>query len=224
MSKAKKTNPHCPVAGCKIAAPHLSEPTEKELHDIFAKPTTTAEWVKHCIAEIIDSAVDDLKKQPNPRFLAFVLRWRQAHEMYIRALYVLFLAAKDEIPHVVSGEVPNSFAVMYREVNRKVLDDTGTLEDKQIGLRGEEFTMMELLNQAAHGSFMSIGMTLGLLRDPNRFATADKLLSVWNQFANHLDFAQNKFREGKTKDEVLAEFKKTYVKAKKTATPPTTTP
>lgn len=58
----------------------------------------------------------------------------------------------------MSGEVPNSFAVLYRELNRKVLDDTGTLEDKQIGLRGEEFTMMELLNQVAHGSFMSIGM------------------------------------------------------------------
>jgi hypothetical protein len=222
MRKAQKINPHCTVVGCKTTAPHLSEPTQKELHDIFARPTTTAEWVKHCIAEIIDSAVDDLKKLPNPRFLGFVLRWRQAHEMYIRALYVLFLAAKDEIPHVVSGEVPNSFAVMYREVNRKVLDDTGTLEDKQIGLRGEEFTMMELLNQAAHGSFMSIGMTLGLLRDPNRFATADKLLSVWSQFAHHLDFAQNKFGEGKTKDEVLAEFKKTYVKAKATTRSPAT--
>jgi hypothetical protein len=84
MSKPKKINPHCPVAGCKTTAPHLSEPTQKELHDIFAKPTTTAEWVKHCIAEIIDSSVDDLKRQPDPRFLAFVLRWRQAHEMYIR--------------------------------------------------------------------------------------------------------------------------------------------
>jgi hypothetical protein len=47
---------------------------------------------------------------------------------------------------------------------------------------------------------------------------------VWNQFAHHLDFAQNKFGEGKTKDEVLAEFKKTYVKVKATATSPLTTP
>jgi len=46
-------------------------------------------------------------------------------------------------------------------------------------------------------------------------------LSVWNQLAHHLDFTQNKFGEGKTKDEVLAEFKKIYVKTKATATPPT---
>lgn len=62
-------------------------------------------------------------------------------------------------------------------------------------------------------------MTLGLLRDPNKFASADKLLSVWNQFAHHLDFAQKKFGEGKTKDEVLTEFKRAYVKA----TPPSAT-
>jgi RAB protein geranylgeranyltransferase component A len=104
--KTKKINPYCPVQGCRTKTLHLSDPAVKTVHDHFATPKSTAMWIKHCIAEITESAQDDLNHKPQPRMLAYVLKWRQTFEMYHRALYVLFLAGADEIPHVVSGELP----------------------------------------------------------------------------------------------------------------------
>jgi hypothetical protein len=106
-NKRKKPNPHCPVPGCHTKQPHLSSRTISGLHHQFSQPPVLAEWVKCCITELINSIIDDANKG---RCFAYLTRWRQPEELYHRALYILFVANKAEIPHIVSGELPNSFS------------------------------------------------------------------------------------------------------------------
>src|SRR5437016_1526040 len=109
MKKKQKKNPHCPVAGCKAKKPHLSSPTTAGLDHAFSNPEHLALWVKSCLVELVQSVIDDVNKG---RFFAYLTRWRQPEEMYHRALYTLFVADRTLIPHVVSGEPPNSFSQM----------------------------------------------------------------------------------------------------------------
>jgi hypothetical protein len=104
--KARK-NPHCPVAGCRTKAPHLLSPTTKGVHYLFSDPKATAEWVKSCIVELVQSVESDIASN---RYFAYFTRWRVPEELYHRALYVLFVADKNEIPHIASGEIPNGFS------------------------------------------------------------------------------------------------------------------
>src|SRR6267143_385974 len=104
--KSPKKNPHCPVPGCRTKKPHLSSPTTAGIHHAFSKPEQLAEWVKMCIVELVQSVIQDVN---SGRFFAYLTRWRQLEEMYHSSLYILFAANKGDIPHIVSGEPPNSF-------------------------------------------------------------------------------------------------------------------
>src|SRR5262249_10777631 len=138
--KMAKRNPHCPVAGCRAKTLHVSSPTIAGIQQTFSKPETVAEWVKNSIFEFVHSVESDTGSN---RYFAYLTRWRQPEELYHRASYVVFIAEKAEIPHIVSGELPNSFSAMWKKVNRAVYDGKGTLDEKRIGLRGEEFTTMD---------------------------------------------------------------------------------
>jgi len=129
MKKKPKKNPHCPVAGCRATKPHLSSPTTAGIHHAFSGPEQLALWIKLCLAELVQSVIDDVNKG---RYFAYLTRWRQPEEMYHRALYMLFVADKPELPHIASGDLPNSFSQMWKEVNRVVYDGKGTLDQKQL--------------------------------------------------------------------------------------------
>src|SRR5712692_7386449 len=131
MKKKPKKNPHCPVPRCGTKKPHLSSPTTAGLHHAFSNPERLALWVKSCIVELVQSVIDDVNKG---RYFAYLTRWRQPEEMYHRALYMLFVADPAAIPHIVSGELPNSFSDMWKAVNKTVFDSKGTLDQKQLGL------------------------------------------------------------------------------------------
>jgi len=109
MSGKRKSNPHCPVKGCRAKHPHLASPTTQGLQHTFSDPARLTQWVKACSVELTQSVIDDVKKG---RYFAYLTRWRQPEEMYYRALYVLCGADKEAIPHIVSGEPPNSFSAM----------------------------------------------------------------------------------------------------------------
>src|SRR6266436_1104524 len=158
MSKKKKPNPHCPVPGCRTKQPHLESITTRGLHHTFSDPERIASWVKHCIVEIVQSVIDDVNKG---RLFAYLTRWRQPEELYHRALYVLFIADEAAIPHIFSGETPNSFSDIWKAVNKEILDNRGTFNEAQQGLSGEEFTVMKTLNTSAHASFAAMVMCLG---------------------------------------------------------------
>jgi hypothetical protein len=204
MKKTKK-NPHCPVPGCKTKTPHLSSTTTAGIHHAFAKPEQLAEWVKMSIAELVNSVIDDVN---NSRYFAYLTRWRQPEEMYHRVLYILFVADKADIPHIVSGEPPNSFSAMWKEVNRVVYDSKGTLGQKQLGLSGEEFTTMNTLNHTAHASFATIVTCIGVSRNRETWRPRiEKHIAYWKLLCDNLDRIEKGFKEGKSREKVLTEFK-----------------
>jgi hypothetical protein len=201
MSKKNKPNPHCPVPGCRTRQPHLDSLTTKGLHQTFSDPERLAGWVKMCIVEIVQSVIDDVN---NGRLFAYLTRWRQPEEMYHRALYILFIADEAAIPHIVSGEPPNSFSDMWKAVNREILGGKGTLDERQRGLNGEEFTVMNTLNTSAHASFAAMTMCLGLVRDPNYQARIPRHIEHWKKLCNYLNYMEEMFKAKKSRSDVLA--------------------
>jgi hypothetical protein len=176
--KANK-NLHCPVVGCRTKSPHLSSPTIKEVHDLFSDPIAIAAWIKSCVVELVQSVESDVASN---RYFAYFTRWRVPEELYHRALYVLFVADKNEIPHIASGEMPNGFSDIWRKVNKTVFDGKGTLDQKQMGLSGEEFTAMDTLNNAAHASFSAIVTCIDLSKDRDKWKPIiDKHINYWKQ-------------------------------------------
>jgi hypothetical protein len=92
----------------------------------------------------------DLAAGPN---FALILRLRQVEELYVRALYAMFVADEDELAHILSDEFPNSFAKMYRDVNAVVLEGRGALELEHTGPHSGVFTAMDTIDPWA--SFQS---------------------------------------------------------------------
>jgi hypothetical protein len=208
MKKAKKKNAYCPVPGCKTNQPHLSSPTTAALHHTFSDPERLATWVKHCIAELINSVIGDVN---GGRYFAYLTRWRQPDELYHRALYMLFIADKAAIPHIVSGELPNSFSAMWKSVNQTVFNGKGALDKPQSGLNGEMLTAMTTLNNSAHASFATIVTCIEFARKPEfRAPIIDKHLAYWKKLCDNLDEIERMFKLGKSRAEVLIEFKKLH--------------
>lgn len=206
--KPKRKNPHCPVPGCRTKQPHLSSPTVAGLHEQFSQPAALAEWVKCCITELVNSIIDDINKG---RFFAYLTRWRQPEELYHRSLYILFVADKAAIPHIVSGDLPNSFSAMWESVNKTVFNGKGVLDKLQTGLSGEQFTAMDTLNSSAHASSATILTCVEFAKKPEfRAPIIDQHLTYMKILCNHLDEIEKMFKAGKSEAAVLKEFKQQH--------------
>lgn len=94
--KKKKVNPNCPVPGCNAKAPHTSDPIIKALVQNMADPAKVAQWTLGAIAELGKSMAADLAAD---RRFGLLTRSRQQEELYIRALYAMFIATPDEVTH-----------------------------------------------------------------------------------------------------------------------------
>jgi hypothetical protein len=201
----EKKNPHCPVPGCKTKKPHLSSPTIAGIHHVIAKPETTAAWAKMCIVELVQSVESDVLAH---RYFAYLTRWRHTEELYYRALFVIFCAEQTEIPHIASNETPNGFSAMWRKVNEIVYDGKLAHDQKQLGLSGEEFTAMEMLNSVGHASFATIVALIDVSKNRDEWKPRiDKHMAYWKQLCTNLNFIEKGFKEGKSRAEALAEFK-----------------
>jgi hypothetical protein len=168
----------------------------------FSDPEKLAMWVKTSITEVMSSVADDGK---NGRFFAYHTRTRQVEEMYYRTLYILFVAKDSALPHIFSGEPPNSFAEMWRAVNQEVLEGNGMLEIPQLTSDGKEFTAMDMLNNSAHASFAAMATSIGISRSPDlREGIIPRHLMHWRKLCVYLDYIENMFRAGKPRKVVLA--------------------
>ena len=163
VGKNKPPNPNCPVAGCRTKAPHADDPIVKGLIHNFSDPTKVAHWTLIAIAELGKSMAADLHAG---RTFALLSRHRQQEELYIRALYVLFIATPEELAHIVSDMTPNSFSAMYRAVNELVFGGRGLLDVQQSGKSHGTFTAMNPINSGAHASFSTMMMVVGLVQNP----------------------------------------------------------
>lgn len=210
MKKNKpKVNPHCPVMGCKTDKPHADDPIVKGFLQEFTPHERLATWVLAAMAELGESICRDIKEK---KLFAFQCRLRQPEELYIRALYALFIADDKELPHILSGATPNSLSGLYKRVNEVVFQGKGMLEVEHAGLNYGQFTAMETLHFGAHVSFPAISMAIGIARYPeylpkNYEEKYDKHLKTYCAFLNYI---REMFKVGKEKKDILADLIKMH--------------
>lgn len=194
--KAKERNPHCPVPGCKTPIPHNQDPVTKGLIDEFSSPEKMTDWVLTGMVELGNSIARDLGEN---MYFAWHTRLRQPEELYIRTLYCLFIASKEELPHVISGDQPNSFAAIYREVNKVVLGGRGLLLTPQPGLGTS--TPLDTLNDGAHASFRAFVTCIGMARYPEFLppSVTEKYCEYIDKYCRYLKHMYGLFKAGRTK-------------------------
>jgi hypothetical protein len=148
LSSMTKVNPHCPVNGCKTDKPHTDDPVVGSMLAYANTPQVYLWWVKNTLLELRASMADDGK---NGRRASWLSRVRLVEELYYRVLYLLFVAAPGEAPHVLSGEPPNSISIIHDQVNDELFDSSWTLKQ---GLGGSSSpSLLKLLHIGAHGAY-----------------------------------------------------------------------
>lgn len=201
--KLTKINPHCPVPGCKATAPHTDDPTVKGLVHNFSDPAKVALWTMASVAELGNSMATDLAAGRN---FALLTRSRQPEELYIRALYAIFIATPEELAHIMSDALPNSFRSMYRKVNDLVFEGRGLLAASQPGLKHGEFTPMDTINRGAHVSFSTMMMVIGLAQHPEYLEayTSGRYFNHISVYLSYLNYLKQMFEGGKDKAAALS--------------------
>jgi hypothetical protein len=205
VKKKPKINPNCSVARCRAKAPHLNDPVVAGLVHNFSDLAKVAHWTCACIAELGKSMADDIAAG---RRFALITRTRQQEELYIRALYAMFIADPGEVAHIMSDATPNSFSEMYRKVNQLIFGGKGLLEVKQPGLTSGTFTAMGTINSGAHASFSTMLMVIGFAKNPEYFKayTNGEYFDHISIYCSYLDHVGKQFAAGKDKVTVLAEL------------------
>src|SRR5579862_705287 len=200
MNQNQSTTPVCAVPRCGTRAPHTDNSAVQA--GMRLSSAEIIDWTKRCIVELIQSVIDDLNKG---RMFAYLTRWRDPEELYTRVLYALFVAPTDYLPHILSGEMPNGFAAMWKKVNEVVFEHNGTLFKQQVGLDGKFFTPMDTLNQNAHNSFSTMLMTMGMVRGkPEEWnPRVKKHVEHWQKYVEYLNHIEQLFRAGRKKEDVL---------------------
>jgi hypothetical protein len=210
MAKKKRINPHCPVPGCQTKRPHNDNPIVQALSTRFSDPRELTMWFKAAIEELRHSMQRDLGEK---KWFAYMTRWRQPEELYYRALYVLFLAKADELPHIFSAEVPNGFTAIYRAVNREIFAGHGIFETPHPTLDGGTFTVMKMLNDSAHASFSLMPVGFAAAGDPETQQLFPEYLEHMKRYWVSLNYMEEMFNVGKPKEHVLLGVKNMHKSA-----------
>ena len=192
-------NPHCPVKGCSGANPHTDDPMVKVM--MLMKPQELTTLVSQALLQIRDSVTADMAAT---RTFGWITRLRQVEELYMRCVYVLLLSSDDEVPHIFSGETPNSFDFIYVKVNEAVFAGRGVLKDTQPGLTYGNFTPMNTIHNAAHASFQSLltWKSSQMFPDPIK-DYPPKLLKHIDTYRTYLDYAGSLFAARRDKSTIL---------------------
>lgn len=201
---SKRTNPNCPVTGCRAAAPHTDDAIVKALMIAFAPPAEMTKWTLVAMAELSQSICRDLEDK---KVFAFHTRIRQPEELYIRTLYALFIATNEEIPHMLSGATPNGLSRLYGEVNRVVFEGRGLLLVKQAGQSYGTFAPIDTLHDGAHASYRSFLTCIGWARNPENVPDHKRYSQHLNTYCTYLNYMHDMFKAGKRKEDVLVGLK-----------------
>lgn len=200
MKKLKKPNPYCPVLGCRTEQPHSADFLVKALVDRFSAPDKCLSWVLASMSELRNSITDDISEK---RLFSWYTRMRQPEELYFRTLYILFLASDDEVPHILSGESPNSFSQIYNRVNKVILEGRGEMTEVKPGLVSGKFRMIDNLNDGAHVGFGAMQMIVNIAQNPEYTPNMEKYLEHINNHWAKINYMRQMFECGKDKKTVL---------------------
>jgi len=200
MTMRKKLNPYCTVPGCKTKQAHTADFLVKALVDRFAAPDKCLSWVLAGMAELRDSVIEDVLDR---RLFSWYTRMRQPEELYFRTLYILFLASSDEVPHILSGDLPNSFSQIYDKVNEVILEGRGEMTEVKPGLVSGEFRMIDNLNDGAHVGFGAMQMIVNIAQNPEYTPNMAKYLKHIEDYCARINYMRQMFEGGKDKKIVL---------------------
>jgi hypothetical protein len=196
----KAPNPFCPVAGCKTKAPHIDDPIVAGMMREFSQPERLTQWSLAAMVDLRESIIADIQAN---RAFAWQTRLRQVEEIYIRALYVLFVAKDDELPHIFSGATPNSVTELYRKVNPLVFEGRGEWEIRKPGESFLQFTPLEILHSSGHASFGAILTAISFIRSPETALNVEGYVKHLDTYCVRLDYMHNMFKADKSKGDVL---------------------
>lgn len=163
-----KVNPHCPVNQCRTKKPHTDDPLVSLMMVFSDSPQVYLHWVKKALLELRDSMVDDYN---GGRQLSWMSRIRLVEELYYRSLYLLFFASAEEVPHLFSGQQPNSFSHIYDRVNEGLRLGQGALRTTP--------DAMEWINIGAHVSFPLLVLNSRVEEKENIYDYLEKFLDVY---------------------------------------------
>jgi hypothetical protein len=196
----KKTpNPFCPVRGCGTTKLHTDDPTVAGLMQFFSPPQSLAYWSLAAMADLRNSIIADIE---SVRYFAWQTRLRQVEEIYFKALYCIFFASEKELPHIFSGESPNSIMPIYRKVNEVILEGRGQWEVSQSKQYSPQFTPLNILHSSAHASYSAIFTAISYARasEPPKF---DRFIQHLDTYCDRLKYMHDMFNAGKDKQIVL---------------------
>jgi len=201
MKKPKlRPNPNCPYPGCKSKKPHTTDPLLQALVDRYAAPDRMTSWMLAGMAELRDSITRDLTEG---RLFAWYSRLRQPEELYFRALFILFIAKDGEVPHILSGAMPNSFSDIYSQVNDLIMDGRGEILSVKPGQGFGEFRMIDTLNNGAHVAFPALQMCAMMALHPENVPDRQKYFNHLETYCTRLNYMRQMFEGGKSKNDVL---------------------
>jgi hypothetical protein len=199
---AKKKNPHCPVPGCQTRKPHADDRIVKALIETFGTPEKMTHWTLAAMVDLRDSIIRDIQDK---KIFAWFTRLRQVEELYIRTLYNLFVANEKQLHHSLSGEMPNSYALFYEDVNRVVFGERGRLlADQPDLIAGTTFKAKDVLNDGAHASYSAFLTCIGLVRNPEHQPKPGLYEGHIQKYCTYLNYMHEMFQAGKDKKDVLS--------------------
>jgi hypothetical protein len=135
--------------------------------------------VRDALEEVRNSLQDDIR---GGRTFPWFTRMRHVEELYMRCIYVVLLAPDEEVPHIFSGETPNSFDFIYEQFNKKVLDGKGMVSETKPGLTFGHVTPMKTVHNAAHGSFQTL-----LTWKASKVYPREKLSDLSQRYIQHIE-------------------------------------
>jgi hypothetical protein len=193
-------NPFCPVSTCKTKRPHTDNPIVAGIMREFSQPERLTHWSYVAMLDISNSIIADIQAN---RVFGWHTRLRQVEEIYIRALYALFLATDDELPHIFSGAMPNGITPLYQEVNRLVFEGRGEWEVKKPGGLFGEFTPLQMLHSSGHASFAAILTAISFRGNPETHIYTERYIKHLGDHCRDLRYMHGMFKAGKSKEDVL---------------------
>jgi hypothetical protein len=204
--KKHKLNPHCPVVGCKAKAPHAIDRTVSDFIKVFGDPTRLTWFARLGMSQLLISMQQDWDGK---REFAWFCRIRQTEELFYRTLYAVFFASEAELPHIMSGEQPNSIIPCYRKVNDELYMGRGGLTEELPGLGPDSIlnTPLDLLHSGAHTAIAALMSGLAFARNADLHPYVDKLHWKVRINVDRLDWIHKLFANGANKDAVLKKYK-----------------
>jgi hypothetical protein len=111
------------------------------------------------------------------------------------------LVPDDAVPHVLSGDLPNSLTSIYKQVNATILHGRGILTDLQNPNTLGHDTGMEFLHSGGHVDYKAM-RTVAVFRQANHTPQIDRYMAHLRLYIERVDYMRKMSLAGRDKKTV----------------------